>query len=81
MMLVSIIQQAEKTENANGKESEMGDNSSREGDSVDAVSAESNLDDNQKAVEPPKKKVKRKGFIEDPFVFLKEDDPLLNEIT
>ncbi|XP_065064301.1 RNA cytosine-C(5)-methyltransferase NSUN2-like isoform X2 [Rhopilema esculentum] len=75
-----LQKQAEKTENENGKESDMGDNASKEGDSVDAVSAESNLDDNQKVAEPPKKKVKRKGFIEDPFLFLKEDDPLLNEI-
>ena len=30
--------------------------------------------------EPPRKKMKKKGYLEDPFIFLEENDPQLKEI-
>lgn len=31
--------------------------------------------------EPPRKKMKKKGYLEDPFIFLQETDPQLKEIV
>ena len=79
------LQQAEKTakeaeadQNANGSEDCRDTEATKEGDVNDEKDG---VDEAEKRpIEPPKKKVKLRGYHEDPFIFLKEDDSQLNEI-
>ena len=62
-----------QTEEKNGELAESDANNESGG--TDAVEASGG-----KLHEPPKKKVKLKGYHEDPFIFLKEDDSRLGKI-